>query len=399
MHGIPCHKRYAATVFNVASPGPDYTLRWPAAIFASEARVLLGETDRSDWADRVEWLLTEAFVSDTPLDDFLSATKLSVGFDPSASSLDRLATVNDPPQRALVKHLHGAAPRLPQQGAPRPYYADRNGGTIRPGDEAPDRVARLKQDWLAAVRTLIDNGYLEKIAPRPCVANDSPPEGPAVALDSAFADRLGTRGLWFSDDPWDQDTFYSMIEVVHDLVARPRRRRYHTYNQCGWHYSGFAIVPAQMLYRWTVNQLLDRNGVPLHLAKSGQDTGRLVHAAGDDRDQLVQRTLSTPGTTDRDAVSHAVALFRSRTSTRENKRSAVVALARVLEDRRTLLKAELLSGDEQALFHIANKFDLRHRDGKQKDNYRDEFLDWIFWWYLATLELTDRFLARPADLR
>ena len=35
------------------------------------------------------------------------------------------------------------------------------------------------------------------------------------------------------------------------------------------------------------------------------------------------------------------------------KRSAVVALGRILEDRRTLLKAELLSKDEGALFHIA----------------------------------------------
>ncbi len=78
---------------------------------------------------------------------------------------------------------------------------------------------------------------------------------------------------------------------------------------------------------------------------------------------------------------------------REAKRSAVVALARVLEDRRRLLKAELVSSDEGALFHIANKFDLRHRDGKQHQRYAEAFLDWIFWWYLATIELTDRLHA------
>ena len=89
-----------------------------------------------------------------------------------------------------------------------------------------------------------------------------------------------------------------------------------------------------------------------------------------------------------------MALFRSRGVTREDKRSAAVALARVLEDRRDLLKAELLSKDEGSLFQIANQFDVRHRRADQRPNYDEAYLDWIFWWYLATVELTDRLLAR-----
>ena len=108
----------------------------------------------------------------------------------------------------------------------------------------------------------------------------------------------------------------------------------------------------------------------------------------------MQRTLATPSPADRGAVEHAVALFRARAAGREDKRSAVMALARILEDRRALLKVELLNKDEGALFTIANGFDVRHRRADQRGDYAEAYLDWIFWWYLATLELTDRLLHR-----
>ena len=68
----------------------------------------------------------------------------------------------------------------------------------------------------------------------------------------------------------------------------------------------------------------------------------------------------------------------------------------MLEDRRNLLKAHLFTEDENALFHIANKFDLRHRNDRQHTEYDPAFRDWVFWWYLSTIELTDRLLAGQA---
>jgi hypothetical protein len=43
-----------------------------------------------------------------------------------------------------------------------------------------------------------------------------------------------------------------------------------------------------------------------------------------------------------------------------DRRSAAITLAGVLEERRALLKAELLRDDEGALFQIANRFAIRH---------------------------------------
>jgi hypothetical protein len=57
----------------------------------------------------------------------------------------------------------------------------------------------------------------------------------------------------------------------------------------------------------------------------------------------------------------------------------------VLEERRQLIKAELGTPDEGALFQIANKFAIRHQRASQQADYDPAFLDWIFWWYLATV--------------
>ena len=69
-------------------------------------------------------------------------------------------------------------------------------------------------------------------------------------------------------------------------------------------------------------------------------------------------------------------------------------LAHVLERRRSLLKDKLLRSDEGALFRIANEFAIRHENEKQRSDYDPVFLDWVFWWYLATIELTDRLLQQ-----
>lgn len=61
------------------------------------------------------------------------------------------------------------------------------------------------------------------------------------------------------------------------------------------------------------------------------------------------------------------------------------------------MKQELGTPDEGALFHIANKFAIRHQNKQQLGDYDPAFLDWVFWWYLGTVELTNRIILRQAD--
>ncbi len=207
---------------------------------------------------------------------------------------------------------------------------------------------------------------------------------------SARRHRRRSRAGWR-----DEELFFDVVEALHDTVAPapppvlarlPPGVRLHRLRPP----PGTGGIPGR------VNELFAPSEVRLRLAESGSDAGLPVHSTGDPRDQLTERAIVGTPTADRDEVAHAVALFRGRGATREGKRSAVVALARVLEHRRTLLKGALLSKDEGALFAIANRFDLRHRNADQRGDYDEVFLDWVFWWYLGTVELTTRLLARPA---
>ena len=78
-------------------------------------------------------------------------------------------------------------------------------------------------------------------------------------------------------------------------------------------------------------------------------------------------------------------------------RSAIVTLAGVLEANRKLLKTELLTADESALFQIANTFDLRHRNADQRTDVDPIFLEWIFHTFLATAGLVGRLQRRGMD--
>jgi hypothetical protein len=227
-----------------------------------------------------------------------------------------------------------------------------------------------------------------------CVDDSAPDEGAEL-----LASRLGIPGLWpLAPQSWDEDTFLGLIEVFHDLAVRPRERNMHSYSGCGWHYSAFNSDTGRRLYRWQVNRLLDTAGLGLQLAGSGQDVGRLVYVSDDARTELVERVLQTPDTGTADRVAHAITQFRGRDATEHDKRSAVITLAGVLEERRELIKAELGRKDEGALFTLANEFAVRHQRRGQQGDYDPAFLNWMVWWYLGTIEVTNRILARQ-DVR
>jgi hypothetical protein len=289
---------------------------------------------------------------------------------------------------AWLTTLIDAAADLPRERAVAPYWSQRGSGQPRPDSSLPTIVLR--------VRTLVaqfeKDGYFAGTVGYDCVdgngdAESSPPQ--------ELARRVGKPHLWnAAPDEWEDADLFDFIEVMHDLAARPTLGYYHSYSNCGWHPLRFSRRSGQRLYRWKMNGLLDTTTLDLRLAESGEDTGRLVRVTFGNLAQLVDEVIEDADTESANAVAHAVALFRARTATRQSRRSAVIELAGILERRRSLLKQHLLTGDESALFEIANKFDIRHRSEAQRTNYDDDFLDWIFYWYLATVHLMNRILAR-----
>ncbi|MCA0143962.1 hypothetical protein [Blastococcus sp. LR1] len=378
----------------------ELRLMWPPELFRREAEALLQSGAQDE--ETVGWLLDEAFHGGRALQLYREyaqwerATQMAA----VAGAVTAIGTGDRPapyvsPQAQLFDAIVRAAEDFPRWERKRLYSERRN-------PSAPRRwsMADLKVVVVRALRDMDGTGYFEDAFGSRCPDRWDNPDARGQQLLGDAVDQHDERlwplsyaadGLSSIEDEWGDELFLDLIEALHDQVARPRRRYWH-----GFHaehdYDTFSRSAGQAVYRWRINELLARSEVNLRLAGSGPDAGYLVQVTGDPRDELLEQALTTPDATDRSEVQHAVTLYRARGATREDKRSAVVALARVLEHRRPLLKDTLPRKDEGALFQIANEFDLRHRRPGQRGDYGEAFLDWLFWWYLATIDLTNRLL-------
>ena len=345
--------------------GADYQLVWPRDLFRREL-VLTLETTGYDREERISLLLEEAFAGPGPRDDTMRDGQ-SVVFD----IMDHIDDLSEEPLR-------------------RPLWSERHGGAA-PAPLSADAVVR---EFVHLVSHLDDRGYFEYVFGKDCV-DDPRTQDPSSLLEL----RLGRPRLWPLNATQliaDRDTFYDLVEVLHDLVARPRARSMHSFGGCGWHHGDFSRDTGQVPYGWRVNRLFGSSDVRLRLGQSGEDVGRLVEATDGSRSDLVRTMTQRADVDTGDRVRHALALFRQRSATEHDKRSAILALVGVLEERRGLLKGAMTRKDEGALFTIANDFAIRHQRAGQQGEYDSMFLDWIFWIYLATIELSDRLVARSA---
>jgi hypothetical protein len=381
-------------VVSVTFDPDDYELRWPPRLFVDEAYRLTGHRgtqvevwfDRPEkWAPEMVWLLTEAFVSTGPAEALQRFLRAGGGW--GAPDWDGLVK--------WVSQLVQEATRWPEPSVRKPYWSVRTAVGQGPGRLGFDDVAR---QFVRLIEELETDGYFVLAFGEECGVDDhNPRPNPSAVLES----RLGYEDIFgwplqLARAGWEFDNFCDLAEVLHDLVARPGSRLDHHYSTCGWHYGNFAARPARRLYRWRVNRLLGSSKLGLRLAEEGEDQGRLVRVEPTGLDDLPEKALQVATQETVDRVQHAIALFRSRTAGVEERRSAVITLAGILEERRDLLKAELLSKDETALFQIANQFAVRHQGDRQRGDYDPVFLDWLFWWYLDTVQLTDQLLARQA---
>lgn len=340
----------------------DYALAWPRAAFVAEATAL-SRSPRgylSGDVTPVELLLEEAFVGSTPL--HVKSRKA-----------------------ATMRELLRRADELREEGAAPAYYMQRL-GPAAPVDQGPD-WSGAKRRIAALVIDFEERGYFDHAWGRDCVDAPRDYDRPADLIE----DRLGIRADPLDAAEWlthSDALFLSIVEVLHDLIARPRVvESVHLYAGCGRHFGQYITATGQAIYRHRVDEVLARTRLGLRFAASGEDVGRLVRSTDDPREELLGKLAVAPKEGTVDEVSHAIATFRNRGATRTHKRSAVTMLARVLEDQRALVKEHLLSKDEGALFQIANQFDIRHKNADQRSDYDDAYLDWLFWWYLATVDL------------
>lgn len=369
----------------------DYELRWPRELLRSELLAALSNAVITpQWRERAEVLLGDAFTTPVLSTDFAGLPTAPMTRDPWSTQdpWDDPPAPTEPPAKQFITELTGRLDAINYEGTHTPYYSQRQAGAT---------TTRLSLNGVAtAIRALAVNldgrGYFEHAFGKDC------PDDPADHTpEQAIELRLGRPLPWVPSPEQlaaSKTDLFDLIEVLHDLAAFPRSRTFHRWDNCGWHHSDPAASTGRAVYRWSVNRILDRSDLGLRLATEGEDIGRLVATSDPDREQLAAQmaTREDPATGDR--VRHAMSLFRARSATEHDKRSACIALAGVLEERRALVKVEMMSKDEGALFIIANNFAIRHQSAQQQRDYDPVFLDWVYWLYLVTIELTDRLLDR-----
>ena len=200
---------------------------------------------------------------------------------------------------------------------------------------------------------------------------------------------LRKKGLWplgdMSSYSSEGDVF-DMIEYLFEHVSIP------SYEFGGWCYDD---VYGKKIYLSNINGILRGYEGGFELSEGGD----VVSLVPDGLELLFDADISHP---DKENVEKRVCAaklsFRMRdkeVGSFQNRKNAVRELADVLEFLRAGAREVIKREDENNLFNIANNFGIRHHNAYQKTDYDEGvFLDWIFYYYLASIHACVHLLKR-----
>lgn len=360
----------------------DHSLRWPLELFIWEGNRVLALHPNAAFSVMVETLFDEAF-----FDGDIAATisqRDSSAWD--AASRDSTRDTRD-----VLAKLLTEPHRLRNYVEPQ-YWIERQGRV----KDTPGRRS-LALEFHDLINEMSELGYFPKVYPKGCVDSGytHPDELSASITRAIHADVIWPRD--FTDSKITSDVLFSTMEFFHDSAQRPRWRTVHPYAECGYHYEDGNKESGGVVYRWRVNQLLEAHSVGLRLGSKGEEKGRLIRHSNLNLDELEQALAEVPADVEEQKVATAIHLYRRRSSSVTERKAAIVVLAGYLERHREAFKAaELSRGDEGALFNIFNSFAIRHNKKADRQEYGEEYLDWIYWVTLAGIQLMKGLNEREA---
>lgn len=276
--------------------------------------------------------------------------------------------------------------------AGRSYYSIRTGK--HPLGSKLD-LATLLRLFFAVYSDFASKDYFQEAFGFTCVDAGYVPGTVGGDVGSYFLVNLRKDNLWPISElyqSYTEEDLFDIIEFLYDHISKPIDGRYHSYGDCGYHYETFDQRPGQDEYRSRVNEILKDYCDGYELSQGGEILTLVVPGT----EVLFE---SKPPDYDEEnvdsRVTSAIGIFRRYRSSLEDKRNAVKMLVEVLEFLRPKLKGALIRADESELFQIANSFGIRHHNEKQKTDYDQAiWLDWMFYYYLATINAIIRLIAK-----
>jgi hypothetical protein len=214
-----------------------------------------------------------------------------------------------------------------------------------------------------------------------------------IDLDLFLATRK--KDLWppkHEAEHYTEDDLFDVVEYLFHRVSKPLTGTYHEYNNCGMHWSTFNRSAGEKIYRDRINAVLSHYERRFELSVDGE----VLLKADRGFDQIFDAGLPTKGQSVLGRLNAAILKFRRHGASLDDRRQAVRDLADVLEYLRPKMRRAITDKDEGDLFNIANNFDIRHHNDKQKTGYDGAiWLSWMFYFYLATIHVVVRKLNSP----
>lgn len=269
----------------------------------------------------------------------------------------------------------------------RSYYSLRTGNNPLSKFDLPILLRIFKDIFLG----LEKKGYFQESFGFYCVDEGQVAGSLGVDIDAQIFRRIRKNGLYPISEKvieYTEEDLFDVIEFLYDVVSEPMEGRLHSYNNCGMHYWSFNKFDGQKEYRSEINSILKDYSKGFELSNNGE----ILTIEQNGLQDLLDMKVPTydPNNVD-EKVKSAVHKYRSRHSTIDDQKDAIRDLADVLEYLRKeieqLIKNGLLvNNDEKDLFELANKFGIRHHDGRQNISYDKEiWYPWMFFYYLSTI--------------
>lgn len=272
------------------------------------------------------------------------------------------------------------------------YYSIRIGKNKNFFGFTLDIAKRLFQDLY---NDFDSKGYFQECFGYDCTDRDFVAGSLGKNIDAQIYRLLRKENLWpiseFVLFSYTEDDLFDVIEFLYDHVSKPVKGEYHSWNQCGWHYSEFDKIAGQADFAAKLNGILAEYGSGFELSPEGlilvKDETELA--------EIFDAQIPTDNENIKSKINIASQKYRQSRSNLDERRIAIRELADILEFLRGEIKTYLFSKDEDALFNIANNFAIRHDNDKQKRSYdQDIWYRWMFYFYSATIHAVLRMKER-----